>query len=72
MPVMDGLEATRIIVDRQETQQSHENRSKIVFLTAHALASFQDQAANAGADYFLSKPCKLDDIRSMLEHLAFI
>ena len=74
MPVMDGLEATRIIVDRQRRQGRSDGMQhpKIVFLTAHALASFQDEAADAGADHFLSKPCKMDDIRSMLEHLDLI
>ena len=60
MPVMDGLEATTIISQRNE-------RPHIVFLTAHALKDYQDQASKAGGDGFISKPFKMEVIRDMLE-----
>eukprot|EP00522_Entomoneis_paludosa_P011115 CAMPEP_0172439646 /NCGR_PEP_ID=MMETSP1065-20121228/561_1 /TAXON_ID=265537 /ORGANISM="Amphiprora paludosa, Strain CCMP125" /LENGTH=897 /DNA_ID=CAMNT_0013188355 /DNA_START=80 /DNA_END=2776 /DNA_ORIENTATION=- len=59
MPVMDGLEATRIIAERPQ-------HPKIVFLTAHALQDYQDKASAAGGDGFISKPFKPDIIREML------
>jgi len=60
MPVMDGLEATSIITQRQE-------RPKIIFLTAHALKDYQDQAIAAGGDGFVSKPFKIGLIQECLE-----
>ena len=71
MPVMDGLEATRLIV-KDHLRDVHRRHPKIVFLTAHALSSFQDQAADAGANCFLSKPYNLEDIRSMLQQLDLL
>lgn len=59
MPVMDGLEATRIINQRVD-------RPKIVFLSAHALQEYKDQAKEAGGDCFLSKPVKLNLIQQVL------
>ena len=59
MPVMDGLDATRIICTRP-------SRPKIIFLTAHALREYQDQAADAGGDGFVTKPFKLPVIKDLL------
>lgn len=49
MPVMDGYEATRKI--KQQT-----GRQFIVALTASAMAEDREKCAEAGMDYFLSKP----------------
>ncbi|CAB9508418.1 Hybrid signal transduction histidine kinase J [Seminavis robusta] len=59
MPVMGGMEATRLIVDRKPN-------AKVIFVTAHALDEFKAQAVAAGATGFLSKPFRLDDIRNLL------
>ena len=61
---MGGLEATKIIVDRDPT-------AKVVFVTAHALDEFKSQAEAAGATSFISKPFRLDDIKTVLCHLGF-
>ena len=66
MPVMDGLEATRLIVERLDREDCL-HRPEIVFLTAHALDDFRSKGDEAGASYFLSKPFKLQDIQSLLE-----
>lgn len=63
MPVMDGLEATSIISKRAI-------HPKIVFLTAHALSEYQEKAIEAGGDCFISKPFKLDAIRSIIQQLV--
>jgi CheY-like chemotaxis protein len=55
MPVMDGWEATRLIKDNCQTV-------KIVFVTAHVGESFQHRAELAGADGFISKPYKIENI----------
>ena len=53
------------MTDRKEERL--ERYPKIVFLTAHALQDFQEQAAGAGGDGFISKPFKLDVIKSLLQ-----
>ncbi len=49
MPVMDGLEATRIIKDATP-------ELPIIMLTANAFENDRLAAMNAGCDDFLSKP----------------
>jgi CheY-like chemotaxis protein len=64
MPVMDGLEATKIITARRdENGQSH---PKVIFLTAHALSDYRKQAAAAGGDGFISKPYTIDIIKDAI------
>lgn len=63
MPIMDGLEATSIISQRQI-------HPKIVFLTAHALSEYQEKAIEAGGDCFISKPFKLAAIKETIETLV--
>jgi CheY-like chemotaxis protein len=46
MPVMDGMEATRLIKEQQPT-------TRVVILTMHA--QHRQQALAAGADHFLLK-----------------
>jgi signal transduction histidine kinase/CheY-like chemotaxis protein len=62
MPMMDGLEATRRI---KETPLGKE--TLIVILTAGALDVDRRNAAESGADGFLSKPLREDDL---LEEIA--
>jgi signal transduction histidine kinase/ActR/RegA family two-component response regulator len=69
MPVMDGLEATRIITRRRN--ENGQEFPKIVFLTAHALQDYQAQAADAGGDGFISKPFKIDIIRDLIRGFQF-
>ncbi|KAG7352281.1 signal transduction histidine kinase [Nitzschia inconspicua] len=60
MPIMDGMEATRIIMERDPS-------SKIIFVTAHALDEFKSRADAVGATSFISKPFRLNDIEKALE-----
>lgn len=57
MPVMDGLEATRLIKD-----QARGAATKIMVLTASALDSERRIVSESGADDFLSKPCRVDEL----------
>lgn len=59
MPVMDGLEATRIITGRQ-------TYPKIIFVTAHAGPVFERQTREAGGTGYVTKPFKLDDMKEAL------
>jgi len=53
MPVMDGLEATRIIKDRW-------SEVKVIVLTMYS--SHQAEALAAGADAFVVKGCAVEDL----------
>jgi CheY-like chemotaxis protein/signal transduction histidine kinase len=66
MPVMDGLEACKIIV---KNNQDAKDGPKIVFVTAHALAEFKEKALAAGAFDFITKPFKMQDIDKVLNLL---
>jgi CheY-like chemotaxis protein len=66
MPIMDGLQATKMI--RSEETNSN---TKIVFCTAHALEDFRQQVRDVGADGFISKPFNKKNISHCLqEHLT--
>jgi CheY-like chemotaxis protein len=64
MPVMDGLEATRLI--KQDAV-----KTKIVALTAHALEEERREILTAGCDDFIRKPYRDTDIfNAMAKHLG--
>ncbi len=54
MPVMDGLEATRLI--REIEHRTHRDRAPIIALSANAGKSHIEVALNSGADDYLTKP----------------
>lgn len=64
MPEMDGLTATRKIRE-WEKEQGRESGVPIVALTAHALDSDRTACADAGMDYFMSKPVSVQELRKM-------
>ena len=61
MPVMDGLEATRII-----RQKWPDNGPKIMAVTAYALAGDKERFLEAGMDDYISKPVQKDVLAKML------
>jgi CheY-like chemotaxis protein len=64
MPVMDGLEATRVI--RQRLQ----DRPKIIAVTAYALKGDRDKCLAAGMNDYISKPIRLEELAKLLrKHL---
>ena len=63
MPVMDGLEATRIL-------RARGYESPIIAVTANVLNEARSSCIEAGMDGFLSKPIKLRDLEAALkQHL---
>ena len=66
MPVMDGLEATRIIRESTNTQPA------IIAMTANAMKEDKDACLATGMDDFLSKPVKVEEVVEMLTKWAFI
>ena len=65
MPVMGGLEATKLIKERDG-----KDGAKVVFCTAHAVDQFREQADLAGGDGFVSKPFNLKKIKAVLDQYS--
>jgi signal transduction histidine kinase/CHASE3 domain sensor protein/HPt (histidine-containing phosphotransfer) domain-containing protein/ActR/RegA family two-component response regulator len=67
MPVMDGMEATRII--REAEQRTGQGQHvPIVAMTANVLPEAVGMCTNAGMDGFLSKPFARQQLIDALEH----
>jgi CheY-like chemotaxis protein len=64
MPVMDGLEATRKIKADPRGKET-----VIVVLTASALDADRRTVAESGADDFLAKPCREEDLLEKMRAL---
>lgn len=62
LPVMDGWEATRRIKAAAETKHI-----PIIALTAHAMASDEQRARDAGCDDFDTKPIELPRLLGKIE-----
>lgn len=70
MPEMDGLEATRVIRERQKDTTQFPNYRPpliIVAMTASAMAGDREKCIDAGMDDYLAKPVRLEDVRRVLE-----
>ncbi|MDQ7087571.1 MAG: response regulator [Acidobacteriota bacterium] len=63
MPVMDGLELTRAIRER-ETEGRH---LPIVAMTAHAMRGDRERFLAAGMDDYVSKPIDRDELARVIE-----
>jgi len=63
MPVMDGIEAARMI---RETEAGPGFRVPIIALTANVMLGDRERCMAAGMDDFLSKPFKKDEIAACL------
>lgn len=64
MPIMDGLQATRIIRDRWP------NGPKIIAMTASALVGDREMCIEAGMDGYISKPVMLNELYAALNNVA--
>ncbi len=65
MPVMDGIEATRIIRNMEKGIR----KIKIVAVTAHVMMTDRERCLAAGMDEYLAKPYKPSDLLSILDGL---
>jgi signal transduction histidine kinase/CheY-like chemotaxis protein/HPt (histidine-containing phosphotransfer) domain-containing protein len=69
MPVMDGLEATRLI--RNEERETRRPRTPVIALTAHLEGAGQANSwSNAGMDEKVTKPFTISQIASAMQRLA--
>lgn len=61
MPVIDGFEAAQKIRQIEQNQ-----KTPIIAITANAMKGDKQKALDAGMDEYLTKPIRLEDIRSTL------
>jgi CheY-like chemotaxis protein len=73
MPEMDGLEATRVIRERQRDKAKfpkYKNSIVIIAMTASAMPGDRDKCIAAGMDDYLAKPVRPEDMRMIVERWA--
>ena len=68
MPQLDGIEATRLLRQRETTLGLP--RLIIIAMTANAMASDRAECLNAGMDDFIAKPFRADDMIGKLLQYA--
>ena len=65
MPELDGIEATKIILERQ-----NQKNPKIIAITANAMIEDKAKCLQAGMIDFLTKPIKLNDLRKIISKIG--
>jgi two-component system, OmpR family, response regulator len=64
MPLLDGLEATRIIREKESKRGGH---TVIIAVTAFAADSDRERCLQAGMDDYISKPIDVEVLFSLLQ-----
>ena len=67
MPEMDGIDATRLLRERDARQGVH---TAIVMLTAHALQGDRERFLAAGADGYVPKPIQIAQLHAEIDAVA--
>jgi two-component system, sensor histidine kinase and response regulator len=67
MPVMDGLEATRIIREKEQSTGGH---LPIIALTAHAMKGDRERCLAAGADDYVAKPIRIAELLAVMNRVT--
>ncbi len=67
MPVMDGIEMTRII--RSSESIDRKRKTPIVALTAYAMPGDREKFLQAGMDEYLAKPISMAELRLTLDKI---
>lgn len=63
MPKLDGLEATRLIREKEKSRGGHVT---IIAMTAHAMAEDRKQCLQAGMDDYISKPIDFNELLALI------
>ena len=66
MPVMDGIEATRLIRQHEQLYGAH---TPIIALTAHAMSGDRERLIVEGFDGYVAKPLQLSELLSELRRV---
>mmetsp|Transcript_12594 Transcript_12594/g.16540 ORF Transcript_12594/g.16540 Transcript_12594/m.16540 type:complete len:1344 (-) Transcript_12594:168-4199(-) len=72
MPVMDGLECIRRFREWEKTQlitSLRGCRQPIIMLSANAHQSHREEAVNTGADRFVAKPVKMQELLTIINQV---
>ena len=67
MPNLDGLEATRIIRQKEKARGGH---VAIIAMTAHTMPEDKDECLASGMDNYISKPIDFDELLSLIDRYA--
>jgi CheY-like chemotaxis protein/HPt (histidine-containing phosphotransfer) domain-containing protein len=73
MPEMGGLEATRLVRERQNQKAEFPNYKSpiiVVAMTASAMQGDREKCLAAGMDDYIAKPVRPEDVRAMVERWA--
>ena len=68
MPVMDGLQATRLL--REKEEQEGLPRVPVISLTAHAMIGDRERCLDSGADGYVSKPINAQELLAAMQDLV--
>jgi len=66
MPIMDGIEATREIIEYEQSENL--KHTPIIALTANALKGDKERFLEAGMNDYLSKPIEVKEVENVLKH----
>ena len=65
MPIMDGFEATKLIMDGKKTK-SKNLKINVVITSAYSNREEIDYGLSLGAIYFISKPIQISELKYVL------
>lgn len=76
MPIMDGIEATRIIRSIENEKRNQNNALsakaiKIVAITAHVMMTDREKCLAAGMDDYLAKPYRPQELLAIIENFVW-
>jgi signal transduction histidine kinase/CheY-like chemotaxis protein len=66
MPVLDGLEATRLLRQRERERGTREHMA-VIAMTAHAMRGDRERCVAAGCDDYVAKPMRFQELAAAIE-----